>query len=128
VATLGYYDNYLVDNHSCVIVEVQATAARRSQESAAARDMVTRFTERRGGSPQTLAADATYGNGELLHWLQERGIAPHLRARPAPSRWCAGSWGSDGPSPHQSRLGGASPTAPGTCRRRPKLLTSTWSC
>ena len=27
-ARLGYYDNYLVDNHSCVIVGVQATAAR----------------------------------------------------------------------------------------------------
>src|SRR5215467_6480698 len=29
-ARLGYYDNYLVDNHSCVIVGVQATAARMS--------------------------------------------------------------------------------------------------
>ena len=27
-ARLGYYDNYLVDNDSCVIVGVQATAAR----------------------------------------------------------------------------------------------------
>ena len=26
IATLGYYDNYLVDNQSCVIVDVQATA------------------------------------------------------------------------------------------------------
>src|SRR5947207_2030749 len=32
-ARLGYYDNYLVDNHSCVIVGVQATAARMSQET-----------------------------------------------------------------------------------------------
>src|SRR5207237_966070 len=31
-ARLGYYDNYLVDNDSCVIVGVQATAARMSQE------------------------------------------------------------------------------------------------
>jgi hypothetical protein len=29
-ARLGYYDNYLVDNRSCVIVGVQATAARMS--------------------------------------------------------------------------------------------------
>ncbi len=36
-ARLGYYDNYLVDNHSCVIVGVQATAARMSQETVAAR-------------------------------------------------------------------------------------------
>ena len=32
-ARLGYYDNYLVDNQSCVIVGVQATAARISQET-----------------------------------------------------------------------------------------------
>jgi transposase len=31
-ARLGYYDNYLIDNHSCVIVGVEATAARLSQE------------------------------------------------------------------------------------------------
>src|SRR5207248_3615485 len=39
-AELGYFDNYLIDNESCVIVGVQATAARLSQESAAARDMI----------------------------------------------------------------------------------------
>jgi tryptophan synthase beta subunit len=43
-ARLGYYDNYLVDNQSCVIVGVQATAARMSQETVAAQDMLTRFT------------------------------------------------------------------------------------
>src|SRR5512146_1891958 len=32
-ARLGYYDNYLVDNASCVIVGVQATAARLSQRA-----------------------------------------------------------------------------------------------
>jgi len=32
-ARLGYYDNYLVDNQSCVIVGVQATAERMSQET-----------------------------------------------------------------------------------------------
>jgi hypothetical protein len=51
---------------------VQATAARLSQESLAARDMITRFTEQRDRPPQTLAADTAYGNGELLHWLEER--------------------------------------------------------
>lgn len=39
-ARLGYYDNYLVDNHSCVIVGVQATPARMSQETVAAQDML----------------------------------------------------------------------------------------
>jgi hypothetical protein len=32
-ARLGYYDNYRVDNDGCVIVGVQATAARMSQET-----------------------------------------------------------------------------------------------
>src|ERR1700751_1078127 len=43
-ARLGYYNNYLVDNSSCVIVGVQATAARMSKETVAAQDMPTRFT------------------------------------------------------------------------------------
>jgi hypothetical protein len=46
--------------------------------------MITRFTQRRGRPPQTLAADATYGKGELLHWLQERGITPHIRVKQCP--------------------------------------------
>ena len=40
--------------------------------------MITRFTEQRGRPPQTLAADTTYGNGELLHWLEERGVTPQI--------------------------------------------------
>jgi transposase len=83
-ARLGYYDNYLVDNASCVIVGVQATPARLSQESAAARDMIERYRERYGYLPQTLAADTTYGNGELLQWLDERGIAPYIRVKENP--------------------------------------------
>jgi transposase len=84
-ARLGYYDNYLVDNSSCVIVGVQATPARLSQESAAARDMIERYREQYGYLPQTLAADNTYGNGELLQWLVERGIAPYIRVKESPA-------------------------------------------
>jgi transposase len=47
-ARLGYYDNYLVDNDSCVIVGVQATAARMSQETVAAQDMLRRLVQRSG--------------------------------------------------------------------------------
>src|SRR6267378_3618456 len=65
-ARLGYYDNYLVDNRSCVIVGVQATAARMSQETVAAQDMLTRFAQWQGREPASVAADATYGNGEFL--------------------------------------------------------------
>jgi transposase len=80
-ARLGYYDNYLIDNHSCIIVEVQATAARLSQETVAAQDMIMRFTDRRGCSPASIAADVTYGNGEFLQWLLDRGITPYMRTR-----------------------------------------------
>jgi len=84
-ARLGYYDNYLVDNSSCIIVGVQATPARLSHESAAARAMIERYRERHGYLPQTLAADTTYGNGELLQWLDERGIAPYIRVKENPN-------------------------------------------
>jgi len=80
-ARLGYYDNYLVDKHSCVIVGVQATAARMSQETVAAQDMITRFAEWQGREPQSVAADTTYGNGEFLQWLLERDITPYMRTR-----------------------------------------------
>ena len=64
-ARLGYYDNYLVDNHSCVIVGVQATAARMSQETVAAQDMLTRFTA-------MARTRARIGSGR--HDLRERGV------------------------------------------------------
>jgi hypothetical protein len=43
-ARMGYYNNYLVDNDSCIIVGVQATGARLSEESRAAEEMITQFT------------------------------------------------------------------------------------
>ena len=80
-ARLGYYDNYLVDNPSCVIVGVQATAARMSQETVAAQDMLSRFAQWQGREPESVAADTTYGNGEFLHWLVERRVTPYMRTR-----------------------------------------------
>ena len=49
-ARMGYYNNYLVDNHSCIIVGVQATGARLSEESRAAEEMITRAHARCCGS------------------------------------------------------------------------------
>ena len=80
-ARLGYYDNYLVDNASCVIVGVQGTAARMSQETVAAQEMITRFAQWQGREPTSVVADATYGNGEFLQWLLDRGITPWMRTR-----------------------------------------------
>ncbi|MFZ0292799.1 MAG: hypothetical protein WAL52_04295 [Candidatus Sulfotelmatobacter sp.] len=64
-----------------LIVGVQATAARMSQETVAAQDMLTRFAESQGRAPDSVAADTTYGNGEFLQWLADRGIAPYMRTR-----------------------------------------------
>src|SRR5215475_12149058 len=58
-ARLGYYDNYLVDNDSCVIVGVQATEARMSQETVAAQDMLRRFAQGQGREAESVAADTT---------------------------------------------------------------------
>jgi transposase len=80
-ARLGYYDNYLVDNHSCIIVGVQATAARMSQETVAAQAMITRFAHWQGREAESVAADTTYGNGEFLQWLADRNITPYMRTR-----------------------------------------------
>ena len=80
-ARMGYYDNYLVDNPSCVIVGVQATAARMSQETVAAKEMIARFAEWQGCDPESVGADTTYGNGEFLQWLMERDITPYMHTR-----------------------------------------------
>ena len=85
-ARMGYYNNYLVDNHSCIIVGVQATGARLSEKSRAAEKMIARFTQWSGKSPQSIAADASYGIGELLQWLMDRRITPYM-----PDARCCGS-------------------------------------
>jgi transposase len=85
-ARMGYYNNYLVDNHSCIIVGVQATGARLSEESRAAEEMITRFTRWQDKNPQSIAADASYGNGELLQWLMDRQITPYMPTRDAVAR------------------------------------------
>jgi hypothetical protein len=78
-AQLSYYDNYLIDNESNVIVDVEATPARFSQEVAAARTMIERSTSRFAITPQSLGGDKAYGSGEFLAWLLDREIAPHIR-------------------------------------------------
>jgi IS5 family transposase len=76
-ATLGYYDNYLVDTTSRVILSVAATPARFRQEALAAQRMIEHVS-RFGIQPQYLAADKAYGSGEFLAWLLERNIQPHI--------------------------------------------------
>jgi len=54
---------------------------RMSQETVAAQDMLTRFTQWQGREPESVAADTTYGNGEFLQWLADRSITPYMRTR-----------------------------------------------
>jgi IS5 family transposase len=76
-AVLGYYDNYLVDTTSRVILSVHATPALFSQETLAARHMLEHVGQF-GIYPQNLAADKAYGSGEFLAWLLARNIQPHI--------------------------------------------------
>jgi hypothetical protein len=73
---MGYYNNYLVDK-TAVIVGVQAIGARISEESRAAEEMIAQSTQWQGKNLQSIAADASYGNGELLQWLMDRQSAVH---------------------------------------------------
>ena len=52
-----------------------------SQETVAAQDMLTRFAQWQGRAPESVAADTTYGNGEFLQWLADRGVTPYMRTR-----------------------------------------------
>jgi transposase len=76
-ALLAYYDNYLIDTHSRVILAVEATPARFRQESLAARRMLERV-KKLGLRPECLGADKAYGSGEFLAWLLARDIQPHI--------------------------------------------------
>ena len=76
-AMMAYYDNYLIDTPSRVILAVEATPARFSQETVAARRMVEQV-EKLGLRPESLGADKAYGSGEFLAWLLARGVQPHI--------------------------------------------------
>jgi len=78
-AQLSYYDNYLIDNESNIILDVEATPARFSQEAAAARTMIERAQTTFSIEPKSLGADKAYGSGQFLAWLLDQNIAPHIR-------------------------------------------------
>jgi transposase len=76
-ATFAYFDHYLVDSESRVIVGVEATPARFRQETLAARRMLDHVGHL-GLHPESLSADKAYGSGEFLAWLLARGIHPYI--------------------------------------------------
>lgn len=75
---VGYSLNYLIDTRRAVIVDVEATPTRISKEVKATETMVARTQERFDLKPDNIAGDVAYGTGEMLGWLGEREIDPHI--------------------------------------------------
>ena len=74
----GYSLNYLIDMDTSVIVDVEATPTRISKEVDATETMIERSKRRFGLKPDYIAGDVAYGTGEMLGWLVEHGIDPHI--------------------------------------------------
>lgn len=74
----GYSLNYLMDTKESVIVDVEATPTRISKEVDATETMVERTEDRLDLKPEWIAADIAYGTGEMIGWLVERKIDPHI--------------------------------------------------
>ncbi len=74
----GYSLNYLIDMEQAVIVDVEATPTRISKEVDATETMIERTQERFALKPERLAGDVAYGTGEMLGWLLDHDIAPHI--------------------------------------------------
>jgi hypothetical protein len=78
-AFYAYSTNYLVDVHAGVIVDVEATAAYRIEETEATKTMVERVEDRFGIKPKHLIGDTAYGTAALLNWMvEEKHIEPHV--------------------------------------------------
>lgn len=74
----SYETNYLIDTDHAIIVDVEATPARLSQEIIAAKTMLVRSAERHDFRPTRIAADGSYGTGPFLAWLSKRELTPHV--------------------------------------------------
>ena len=78
-AFYAYSTNYLIDVHAGVIVDVEATAAHRTEETDAAKTMIDRVEERFDLKPRRLIGDTAYGSAPVLGWLvEEKQIEPHI--------------------------------------------------
>jgi transposase len=74
----GYSLNYLIDMENAVIVDVEATPTRISKEVDATETMIERVAERFALKPKHVAGDVAYGTGEMLGWLVNHDIDPHI--------------------------------------------------
>jgi transposase len=74
----GYSLNYLMDMENSVVLDVEATPTRISMEVDATETMIERTERRFGLKPDRIAGDVAYGAGEMLGWLVDHEIAPHI--------------------------------------------------
>jgi transposase len=78
-AFYAYSTNYLIDVHAGVIVDVEATAAHRTEETDATKIMIDRVEERFDLKPKRLIGDTAYGSAAMLGWLvDQKQIEPHI--------------------------------------------------
>jgi transposase len=78
-AFYAYSTNYLIDVHAGVMVDVEASAAHRTEEVEATKTMINRVEERFDLRPKHLIGDMAYGAGPMLGWLvEEKQIEPHI--------------------------------------------------
>jgi len=78
-AFYAYSTNYLIDTKAGVIVDVEATRARLSDEVNATRTMLERTQATTGLKPDRLIGDTAYGSAAMLGWLvNTKGIEPHV--------------------------------------------------
>ena len=62
-----------------VIVDVEATAAHRTEETEATKTMIERVEKRHDLKPQRLIGDTAYGTGPMLEWMvEDKDIEPHV--------------------------------------------------
>jgi IS5 family transposase len=74
----GYSLNYLIDMDHAVIVDVEATPTRITKEVDATETMLERAKRCFDLKPNRVAGDVAYGTGEMLGWLADQGIEPHI--------------------------------------------------
>jgi hypothetical protein len=74
----GYSLNYLIDMEHAVIVDVEATPTRITKEVDATETMIARTQARFDLKPDRVAGDVAYGTAEMLGWLVDHGIDPHI--------------------------------------------------
>ncbi len=78
-AFYAYSTNYLIDVHAGVILDVEATAAHRTEETDPTKTMIDRVQVRFDLKPKRLIADTAYGSASMLGWLvHEKQIEPHI--------------------------------------------------